>query len=130
MGSIPITRSKPPAPLAAPGIRSAPASYPLHRLYQARDRIEAQFIVDLLGAHRIPAAILGDYLSGAAGGLPLDISPTVCLLDEADLARARKLLDGFLSDATGGSPWRCPSCGESVEAGFDLCWRCGRPRPA
>jgi hypothetical protein len=102
----------------------------LHRLYQARDRIEAQFIVDLLEGHRIPAAILGDYLSGAAGGLPLDISPTVCLLDEADLARARTILDGFLSGATGGSPWLCPSCGESVDAGFDLCWRCGRPRPA
>jgi hypothetical protein len=99
-------------------------------LYQARDRIEAQFLLDRLAGQRIPAAILGDYLSGAAGGLPLDICPTVCVLDETDLARARALLADFLAAHVPSPSWTCPACGEVVETGFQLCWRCGRPNLA
>ena len=110
------------------GLRVLPGS-PVFRLYQARDRIEAQFLVDLLDGHRIRAAILGDYLSGAAGGLPLDICPTVCVVDEADLPRARILLDNFLAGTVQSPSWTCPACGEAVESGFQRCWRCGRLQP-
>jgi Putative prokaryotic signal transducing protein len=100
----------------------------VRRLYQARDRIEAQFLVDVLAGQRIRAAILGDYLSGAAGGLPLDICPTVCVIDDRDLARARSVVDDFLATDPPSPPWTCSACGELVEPGFQLCWRCGRPR--
>lgn len=26
-------------------------------------------------------------------------------------------------------PWECPSCGEKVPSGFEVCWNCGRPHP-
>ena len=102
----------------------------MHRLYQARDRIEAQFLVDFLGRHLIATTILGDYLSGAAGELPLDVYPTVWVLEDEDLPRARDLLGRFLArpDTAPGPAWICPGCGEQVEAGFDLCWNCGRSR--
>ncbi|MCG6861191.1 MAG: DUF2007 domain-containing protein [Chromatiaceae bacterium] len=102
----------------------------MRRLYQARDRIEAQFLHDLLDQHRISAAILGDYLSGAAGELPLDIYPTVWVTDDDDLPRAQALLARFLerTKMQVGSSWVCPNCGEPVEPGFDLCWNCGRER--
>ena len=102
----------------------------MRRLYQARDRIEAQFLTDLLDRHRIPSTVLGDYLAGAAGELPLDIFPTVWVVEDDDLPRARSLLASFLRPETTepGPPWDCPGCGEQVEAGFDLCWNCGRAR--
>jgi hypothetical protein len=103
----------------------------MQRLYQAADRIEAQFLVDFLDRHLIEAAILGDYLSGAFGELPVNY-PTVWVLEDDDLPRAEELLARFLSRATAspdkGAPWVCPGCGEAVEAGFDLCWNCGRGR--
>ena len=102
----------------------------MHRLYQARDRIEAQFLADFLDRHLIAARVLGDYLSGAAGELPLDVYPTVWVLEDEDLPRARELLARFLGQASSepGPSWICPGCGERVEAGFDLCWNCGRSR--
>ncbi|MEA3277064.1 MAG: DUF2007 domain-containing protein [Pseudomonadota bacterium] len=102
----------------------------MRRLYQARDRIEAQFLRDFLDRHLITATVLGDYLAGAAGELPLNIYPTVWVMEDTDLPRARELLSEFLaqSAADPGSAWICPGCGEQVEAAFDLCWNCGRSR--
>ncbi len=119
MGSIPITRSNPTARM--------------HRLYQARDSLEAQLIHDFLGRHHVDSVILGDYLSGAAGGLPADISPTVWLLEDADRERGRALLDRFQAEAEAaqrdaGADWICSRCGESVDGAFDLCWNCGSPK--
>lgn len=103
----------------------------MQRLYQAHDRIEAQFVRDHLASHRIESVVLGDFLAGAAGELPLDIYPTVWVLEDEDLPRAQELLRRFLGDAPPdeGLPWRCPCCGEAVEATFEICWNCGAPRP-
>jgi len=102
----------------------------MRRLYQAGDRIEAQFLVDFLDRHLIEAAVFGDYLAGAMGELPLDIYPTVWVLEDENLSRAQELLAHFLARSEGGgSPvWTCPACGEQVEGGFDLCWNCGQGR--
>ena len=101
------------------------------RLYQAQDRIEAQILLDLLASRRIPAVVLGDFLSGAAGELPADITPTLWITDERDLDLARHLIDEFRHPAASpeDGPWDCPACGERLEAGFGLCWNCGRARP-
>jgi hypothetical protein len=102
----------------------------VQRLYQAGDRIEAQLLVDFLDRHLIRAQVLGDYLAGAFGELPVDIYPTVWVLEDDDLPRARELLRRFLdrSDAGSGPVWVCPACGERVDAGFELCWNCGHAR--
>lgn len=102
----------------------------MRRLYQARDRIEAQFLHDFLDRHLISAIVLGDYLAGAAGELPLNIYPTLWVMEDEDLPRALELLARFLQEEhlEIGPAWVCPGCGERVEAGFDLCWNCGRHR--
>jgi hypothetical protein len=102
----------------------------MQRLYQAADRIEAQFLVDFLDRHLIEASIFGDYLAGAFGELPVDIYPTVWVLEDEKLPRARELLARFLSEAVSqsGAGWVCPGCGERIEGGFELCWNCGRAR--
>jgi len=101
----------------------------MRRLYEAADRFEAQRLIDLLQEHRIPAVMLGDYLSGAAGELPANIFPAVWLVEEAQWYRANTLLKEFLAaPAATADDWRCPGCGETVEAGFDVCWNCGTSR--
>jgi hypothetical protein len=103
----------------------------MQRLYQAADRIEAQVLRDLLARHRVEAQVFGDYLSGAAGELPADIYPTVWVLDDEDLARARELLEAWLrenAERAAARSWVCHGCGELVDGSFDLCWRCGQER--
>jgi hypothetical protein len=103
----------------------------MQQLYLARDRIEAQLLKDYLERHWVRVVVLGDYLAGAAGELPANISPSLWLIDDEDLERARGLLADFLAppiSPTDPSPWICPACGEPVEADFDLCWNCTRPR--
>jgi hypothetical protein len=103
----------------------------MHRLYQAGHRIEAQLLSDYLDRHLIDNTILGDYLSGAIGELPADIYPSVWIMHDDDLPRARDLLARFIADNNRESErsWVCRGCGELVEGGFDLCWRCGAEHP-
>ncbi|WP_295541276.1 DUF2007 domain-containing protein [uncultured Thiohalocapsa sp.] len=117
MGSIPITRSSSPILM--------------QRLYQAGNRFEAQLLSDLLERHRVDNAIFGDYLTGAIGELPADLCPSVWIMRDDDLGRARALLDEFLADQHRGPTrsWVCRGCGELVDGSFDICWRCGGEGP-
>ncbi len=101
----------------------------MHRLYLAADRIEAQRLLDLLRYQRIPAVILGDYLSGAVGELPATLFPSVWLLEDGDRHPAERVLAAFLAPPeVSDDPWTCPACGEAVEGCFEVCWNCGTGR--
>ena len=78
-------------------------------------------------SHRDPGRL---SLSGAAGELPLDIFPTLWVVQQDDFPQARELLATFLENPDSeGDPARvCPGCGGAVEPGFDLCWNCGQRR--
>ena len=100
----------------------------MKKLYQARDRIEAQLLKDFLASHHISAVVQGDYLSGAAGELPALMFPVIWVLDERDVSRGRELIAVFNRGKPEGAGWRCTDCGESNEWQFDLCWHCGSCR--
>ncbi|WP_260294119.1 DUF2007 domain-containing protein [Sedimenticola hydrogenitrophicus] len=101
----------------------------MKRLYECRDRLQAQMLHDALAAHHIETVILGDYLSGAAGELSALQFPALWVVEEADYALARQLIDRYLSEPEAERlPWRCSRCGELMEAAFDLCWNCSTPR--
>lgn len=104
---------------------------PMLKFYEARDSLEARQLIDALDAHRIEATVLGEYLSGGAGELSALNFPWVWLINNDDLPAAQGVLDGFL--ASRGSlpkkgPWVCPGCGAQVDAGFEICWQCGKAR--
>jgi len=104
----------------------------MQRFYQARDDLEAQLLIDYLGASHIRATVLGRYQSGAAGELSALTYPWVWLAEERDLQRAQELLADFQRLQAGAhtaAPWRCAECGNQVEGQFDLCWQCGAGRP-
>lgn len=94
-------------------------------LYQARDRIEAQLLKDFLAGYHIRVLVQGEYLSGAAGELPVIQFPQLWVLEERDYARARELIALFFERDADGEPWQCPTCGERMEPQFQVCWNCG-----
>ncbi len=101
----------------------------MRRLYEAADRFEAQRLIDLLQDHRIPAVMLGDYLSGGVGELPANIFPCVWVVKDSHSYKAKTVLAEFLSSQPGlETEWLCPGCGETVAGGFEVCWNCGIPR--
>ncbi|MES9843951.1 MAG: DUF2007 domain-containing protein [Candidatus Sedimenticola sp. PURPLELP] len=101
----------------------------MKKLYEARDRIEAQMLRDYLADHHIESVVLGDYLSGAAGDLPAIQFPAVWVVEADDYPRGRQLIKQFhtlgrdVEDA-----WHCPECGETVDPQFNICWNCGKPK--
>ncbi|MBT2972044.1 MAG: hypothetical protein B6D72_04110 [gamma proteobacterium symbiont of Ctena orbiculata] len=102
----------------------------MRELYQAADRVEAQVLKDYLDREGVETVIIGDHLSGAVGELPADIFPTLWVLDENDLERAKRLTERFFNrPPVSGTAWRCAVCGERIEPGFEVCWNCGSPNP-
>ncbi len=103
----------------------------MQKLYEAADRIEAQILKDHLLAEGVEAVILGDYLSGGMGELPANIYPEVWVLDAKDMVKAQQLLGDFTNhhlEEAENSDWCCINCGEMVDKGFDVCWKCATPR--
>ncbi|WDD93405.1 DUF2007 domain-containing protein [Burkholderia sp. FERM BP-3421] len=97
---------------------------------KAPDLATAQHWANVLSAAGIGCELHNRYATGALGGIPADqCGPEIWLDDERDEALARRLIDaaarGPRADA---APWRCGRCGETLEAQFTECWRCGAAR--
>jgi hypothetical protein len=70
------------------------------------------------------AGVVGNLwqYGNAVGGVKLQVS-------EDDAALAREVLaDRTSVDRNEQRAWKCPNCGETVDAGFDICWNCGAVR--
>jgi hypothetical protein len=102
----------------------------MQKLYEAANRLEAQMLKDYLEEEEISTVILGDFLSGGAGELPANIFPALWLLKDEQLTRANWLIKAFMQKGSGQKAvdWLCPSCGERVDAGFEVCWNCSTPQ--
>ena len=100
----------------------------MKKLYQAKDRIEAQLLKDYLAERHIDTLTRGDYLSGAAGELPALQFPELWVLEDRDLELARRLVEEYFSAGDVSERWRCPRCGEISEGQFQICWNCGSVR--
>lgn len=64
----------------------------MKKLYDAANAVEAHMLADLLRQQGIDSRIDGEYLQGAAGGLPA-MGMVSLMTDEADHDRARAVLD-------------------------------------
>jgi hypothetical protein len=102
-------------------------------IYRAADLAEAEIVRGLLAAERIDAVVHGGSLTPLRGMIPMtsDTSPTVCILDDAQLEAAEQVLRRYheqRQDPTEAPAWTC-TCGEEIEPQFTECWSCGRSRP-
>jgi hypothetical protein len=100
------------------------------RVYSSFNRAAAHHAKNLLEAEGIRAVVRNEFLSSAMGELPpAECQVEVWVLREQDAERAEIALKNSFSPK-GGPPWSCSSCGESIEAQFTQCWRCGAYRAA
>lgn len=101
----------------------------MHRLLRAPDLATAQIWADLLCEAGYPATVERRHLSSLAGELPPDqCRPEIWLRHAEHAHAARQLLDAL--ERLPQRRWRCPSCGEPVEGGFEQCWNCGAWMPS
>jgi rubrerythrin len=104
-------------------------------VYAAADVTEAHFLRDLLAENGIEARVVGESLQG--GLIPtgdLEIAPRLWVFRH-DEARATELLKAYErihtrphGDEEPANTWKCPTCSETVEEEFELCWNCQTPR--
>ncbi|MCP3866040.1 putative signal transducing protein [Marisediminitalea sp.] len=98
------------------------------RLCQSDSAFTIQQYYDALQAQGIGCLIRNQFISGAAGDLPIqDTHPELWLMDKDDLTMAKKVLNELSSDSDEGE-WVCSSCNEPQEPAFHLCWQCQQPR--
>ena len=81
--------------------------------------------------HLLALGLAAETESDNCGGMRphFDLTLGVRLMVPAtDAPYARDLLAE--KDPAAVTPaWHCDGCGEDIDAGFDLCWNCGRPHP-
>ncbi len=104
---------------------------PLVKLCVVANTADAHLLTVLLEQEGISAVVRGDGFVPLQGGslLRMETRPSVWVLDDDHLERARELAEEF-GQGTGGTDapgWRC-RCGETSEAQFSECWNCGRPK--
>lgn len=106
----------------------------MKKVFEAQHHLEAHLVSGLLRAEGIDSDVRGESLfTTVEGGTAIPgMRPSVWILDEAQLDPTLKLIESFskggILASAEGSPWSCPECGESHEAQFTSCWKCGRER--
>ena len=73
--------------------------------------------------------------AGAGVGDPVPFMPSltfawpeVCVADEDAQAALEVIREMIASETQTDSPWKCSHCGETVDAGYSVCWNCESPR--
>jgi hypothetical protein len=100
----------------------------MRRVARAPNIAIAALWVDVLRQAGFDASMQRHFLGSVAGELPPDqCLPEVWISNDADQARAEALLHQLQNLPQ--RRWLC-GCGETVEGGFEACWRCGEAMPA
>lgn len=98
-------------------------------LARAEHPLQAAIWADTLRAAGVRCIVRNTALSGALGEIPfLECAPQIWIELDADDSRAREILRRLREPAQ-GPDWCCEQCGETSEAQFGSCWRCGATRP-
>ncbi len=101
----------------------------MKQIYQARDEMEAHWLKALLERQGFEVKVLGGTLSRIVGELPFtEAFPTLHVPDEQEQAgreAVARIVEARPAAEPDASPWRCPDCGEWVDAHFGECWNCG-----
>lgn len=101
------------------------------RIFSHPDPAIAALVAGALDAEGIAATVRGTAYGAAGGELPPAAAwSEVWIADAARRADAESLARDAMADDTSDvapAPWTCPSCGETVEGVFGVCWACGAP---
>ncbi|HOW66247.1 MAG TPA: DUF2007 domain-containing protein [Candidatus Paceibacterota bacterium] len=100
-------------------------------LHSSREPGKLERLRSALENRGIACAMRNELTSGLTGEIPItDSIPELWLVNDQQLPEALGILEALKQPAEPiGSPWTCSGCGESIEAQFDSCWRCGSHKP-
>lgn len=97
-------------------------------LMRCEHAIAAAHLAGALRAAGIDCEVRNTALSGALGEIPfLECSPQIWIRNALDETRAKALI-AQLRQPMQEEPWICSRCGETLEAQFSQCWKCGAAR--
>ncbi len=90
------------------------------------NELDAERVRNVLGDNGIMAFVEGanvstmlSYVGPALGGVRL-------LVRAGDVQRAKQIVDNLQTEQRSvGTPWYCGVCHESLDASFEVCWKCG-----
>ena len=98
----------------------------MKRIYSAANLQDAHIVLGLLAHAGIEARVFNANAQGGLGEIPFTHAyPEVWVVDDADLRRARDLVQGYERAPSETGSARCTACGEDNPANFQLCWKCG-----
>jgi hypothetical protein len=96
----------------------------LIRLETYTSELEAEMARARLQALGVEVMVRTDNCGGMRPHLDLQQGVRLFVAAE-NVEKARAILSTIADPGTVPSPWTCPTCQESIEAGFDACWQCG-----
>ena len=98
----------------------------MKKLYVCLNTIEAQMLKDVVSNADIVCMIKNEQLGRLAPEIPFtECYPEIWILNEADYAKAREIIDRWLESKNEDfEAWVCPDCGVEIEGQFAACWNC------
>lgn len=100
----------------------------LKKVYTAATPLMPGFIEQVLVNAKIPCVQRNYFLNGAMGELPFVETWPAIWVDEQYEQAALELIRITLEHREEGA-WTCQHCGETLEAQFQTCWKCGQSAP-
>lgn len=100
----------------------------MFKVYEDFDLARVGHFQSALAAAGIRTLLKNQFMSSVMGEIPfVEVMPELWVLDEADVDRARALIERLVAAPAGDqADWICSSCGEEVGGAFSHCWNCGR----
>lgn len=93
-------------------------------LFTSRNIAEINLLRGMLEADGIACQTRNEYNSTIS--LALEFMPELYVERDADFEAAQLILAGYQTPSdTQLEAWKCPQCGETNEAQFGACWKCG-----
>ena len=102
----------------------------MKRVFSSHDPMLAGYLRTVLEEEGIACVVKNEFLQGGVGELPpTECWPEVWVVEDAQAARARTIVEEVRHGDASAEGWRCSACGEWIEPEFGACWRCAGAPP-
>jgi len=96
----------------------------LKLVYRHENRLFVGNVKNILEHEGIVTILRNEFASGGVGELSfLDSWPELWVMDDTDYDAARKII-ASMSEPKTGKDWVCPTCNETNDPSFEICWKC------
>jgi len=101
------------------------------KVYENFELSKVGQVQSVLEAAGIRTHLKNQYTSSVLGEIPfVEVVPELYILEDGDLAAARRLISEMLDTSGNDLPeWTCAECDAAVDGVFARCWNCGAEKP-